>query len=148
MLWITTAAIAGFGSVVPFAPIEPFLLAVGLVAPHSMLLPLALVATASHMAGKAALYLGSGEATKLLSDRRQQAIERARARLSRHRRYQYLTVFTSAISGIPPFYAITVAAAMVKLPLLPFMALGTVGRACRFIALVLAPQLLRLPDTS
>lgn len=146
MLLVLTVAIAGLGSVVPFAPIEPFLLALGVVAPPAMLLPLALVATASHMAGKALLYLGSDKAMRLLSDERQEGIERARIRLSRHRSYQYLTVFTSAISGLPPFYAITVAAAMVKLPLVPFIAIGTVGRACRFLALVMAPQLLRLPN--
>jgi len=127
----------------PFAPIEPFLLGLGLLAPEAMLVPLALAATASHMAGKALLYLGSGEATQLLSDRRRQAIERARIRMSRHRAYQYLTVLASAISGVPPFYAITVAAGMVKLPLVPFIAVGTVGRACRFVALVMAPQLFR-----
>ena len=143
MLWVMTVLIAGLGSVLPFAPIEPFLLGLGLIAPPAMLVPLALAATASHMAGKALLYLGSSEATQLLSVRRQQAIEGARIRLSRHRWYQYLTVFTSAISGVPPFYAITVAAAMVKLPLAPFIAVGTVGRACRFVALVLAPQLFR-----
>jgi membrane protein YqaA with SNARE-associated domain len=141
MLWVTTVVIAGLGSVVPFAPIEPFLLGLGLMAPPAMLVPLALVATASHMAGKAVLYLGSAKAMQLLSVRRQQAIERARTRLSRRRWYQYLTVFTSAISGLPPFYAITIAAAMVELPLVPFIAVGTVGRACRFLALVLAPQL-------
>ena len=143
MLWVTTVVIAGLGSLLPFAPIEPFLLGLGLMAPPAMLVPLALVATASHMAGKAVLYLGSTKAMQLLSVRRQQAIERARARLSRRRWYQYLTVLTSAITGVPPFYAITVAAALVKLPLVPFIVVGTVGRACRFLALVLALQLFR-----
>lgn len=143
MLWVTTVVIAGLGSVVPFAPIEPFLLGLGLLAPPAMRVPLALVATASHMAGKALLYVGSNEVTRHLSTRRQQAIERARTRLSRHRWYQYLTIFTSAIAGVPPFYAITVAAAIVKVPLVPFIAVGTVGRACRFVALVLAPELFR-----
>jgi membrane protein YqaA with SNARE-associated domain len=143
MLWLTTLLIAGLGSVVPFAPIEPFLLGLGLIAPPAMRVPLALVATAAHMAGKALLYLGSNKATHHLSTKRQQAIERARIRLSRHRSYQYLTVFTCAVSGLPPFYAITVAAAIVKLPLAPFIVVGTVGRACRFVALVLAPELFR-----
>lgn len=143
MLWVTTVVIAGLGSVVPFAPIEPFLLGLGVIAPPAMRVPLALAATVSHMAGKALLYAGSNEVTRHLSTRRQQAIERARTRLSRNRWYQYLTIFTSAIAGAPPFYAITVAAAIVKVPLVPFIAVGTVGRACRFVALVLAPELFR-----
>jgi membrane protein YqaA with SNARE-associated domain len=143
MLWVMTLVIAGLGSVVPFAPIEPFLLGLGLMAPPTMRVPLALAATAAHMAGKALLYLSSDKATQHLSTKRRQAIERARIRLSRHQRYQYLTVFTSAISGLPPFYAITVAAAIVKLPLAQFLAVGTVGRACRFLALVLAPDVFR-----
>jgi membrane protein YqaA with SNARE-associated domain len=142
-LWITTVAIAGIGSVLPFAPIEPFLLGLGLIAPRSMLVPLALLATASHMLGKAVLYLGSGKAIEVLPARQKAAIERARIRLSQHRAYQYLTVFVSAIGGIPPFYAITVAAALVQLPLVPFLAMGTVGRAMRFMALVLLPELFR-----
>jgi membrane protein YqaA with SNARE-associated domain len=141
MLWVTTVVIAGLGSLLPFAPVEPFLLGLGLMAPPEMLVPLAVVATASHMAGKAVLYLGSIKAMQLLSVRQQQAIERARTRLSPGRSYQYLTVFTSAVSGLPPFYAITVAAGLMKLPLVPFLLVGTVGRACRFVALVLAPQL-------
>ena len=52
MLWVTTVVIAGLGSLLPFAPIEPFLLGLGLMAPPAMLVPLALVATASHMAEK------------------------------------------------------------------------------------------------
>ena len=141
MLWVTTVVIAGVGSVLPFAPIEPFLLGLGLMAPPAMRVPLALAATASHMAGKALLYLGSNEATQRLSVRRQEAIERARTRLSHHRWYQYLTIFTSAIAGLPPFYAITIAAGIMRVPLAPFIAVGAVGRACRFVALVVAPQL-------
>ena len=111
MLWLTTVVIAGFGRVLPFAPIEPFLLGLGLIAPPSMRVPLALAATASHMAGKHCFtWQHRGNAAPF--HQAPKAIDRARADFLATE-VPYLTIFKSAIAGYR-IYAITMAAGIMR----------------------------------
>lgn len=138
-----TVVVAGVGSVLPFSPIEPFLLGLAAVVPRHVLLPVALVATLGHMGGKVLLYLGARDARHALRARHRAAVERAGAHLARRRPLQYLAVLVSACLGVPPFYAVTLACGALHVPLGCFLAAGTVGRAVRFAGLVLVPQLFR-----
>ena len=49
-------------------------------------------------------------------------------------------IFVSALTGLPPFYAVSIAAGGLRLSLRRFLAAGFVGRAIRFGALALTVQ--------
>jgi membrane protein YqaA with SNARE-associated domain len=133
------ALVALGGGVVPGVPVEPVLLGVAAVSPDALLLPLVVVATVGQMIAKTLLFLGGGRLAHRLTAARRARVDRAREALARRPRLGLATLLASAIAGMPPFYVTTLAYGVLRLPLLTFVAVGTVGRVIRFTAVVLAP---------
>lgn len=52
-------------------------------------------------------------------------------------------VLTSAVSGIPPFGAVVVAAGLTRVPLLLVIPAGVVGRLARYCVLAAVPGMLQ-----
>jgi membrane protein YqaA with SNARE-associated domain len=50
-------------------------------------------------------------------------------------------VAVSAVTGFPPFYGVSLMAGTLRLPLVAFMTIGTIGRVIRFGAVYLIPGL-------
>lgn len=142
LLFAATIALFGVFALLPVMATEPLLLGLSAMVPAPMVIPVTLLATATHMAAKTIVYLGSRRAGGAVPHRRQTLVAKACARLAGRRSLQVGTVFLSAITGLPPFYAVTMAWGVMRLPLLDFLVAGFVGRAIRFSALVAAPQLL------
>ena len=142
VLLAIVALVALGGGVVPGVPVEPVLLGVAAVAPDALLLPLVIVATLGQMIAKTALYAGGARLAATLSAPRRARVDRACAAFARQPRLQTVTLATSAVAGLPPFYATTLAYGALRLPLITFVTVGTAGRVIRFTALVFAPRLL------
>ena len=142
LLCLLTVLIAGVASALPFSPADPLLLAVAVAVPEPLVLPVIALATASHMGAKTLVYLGSRRVGHSLPARARPAVERARALLAGRRRARFLTVLASALAGVPPLYAVTLAYGTLRLPLRDFLIAGSIGRALRFTALILLPRLL------
>ena len=138
-LTLSTIAISTIGSVLPFSPIEPFLLALPAMAPRAWLIPLALLATACHMAGKALLYFASRGAARAIPQRYRAHVDRTRERLLSSTRAKAATILASSAIGIPPLYLVTVLCGALRVPFIEFLILATIGRAARFVALVTIP---------
>jgi membrane protein YqaA with SNARE-associated domain len=51
-------------------------------------------------------------------------------------------IFTSAVSGLPPFYLVSVAAGALRVSLARFLILGASGRFLRFASVVALPRLI------
>jgi membrane protein YqaA with SNARE-associated domain len=140
------AATFGFsllGGLIPVLNVELYLVSAATVAPRCLALSLILLAASGQMVAKSSLYLaGRGAAglpARLRSKRMQAAAERIRSR----QRIGDLFLFGSAVTGLPPFYAVSIASGAVKVPFARFLVLGLFGRCLRFSAVVLAPQALR-----
>jgi len=129
-------------SLSPLSPVEPVLVAVGLVAPRWLLLPLILLAAVSHMATKTLVFYGGQKLEKAFKGRTRERFDAARARLNGKPALQRGTLFLSSVVGFPPFYVVTALCGTLKMPLHEFLILGTTGRIIRFAALMLLPQLL------
>jgi membrane protein YqaA with SNARE-associated domain len=91
------------------------------------------------MVGKCALYWSGRGAARIPSEKRRRTIERWRERFQRSPRTVVLFVFVSALSGFPPFYAVSVLAGAFRTNLPAFFVAGFVGRFIRFSILALAP---------
>ncbi len=142
LLFGATIALFGAFALLPVMATEPLLLGLSAMVPPAMVIPVTLLATATHMAAKTVVYLSSRRVGGVISPRRQALVSKACVRLAGRRGLQVGTVFFSAITGLPPFYGITMAWGILRLPLLDFLVAGFIGRAIRFSALVAAPQLL------
>jgi membrane protein YqaA with SNARE-associated domain len=128
-------------SLSPLSPVEPVLIAIGVVAPRWLLLPLILLAAVSHMATKTLVFYGGRKVEKAFKGRSRERFDSARARLTGRPALQRGTLFLSSVVGFPPFYLVTAICGTVKMPLHEFLILGTTGRIIRFGALMLLPQL-------
>ena len=53
-------------------------------------------------------------------------------------------ILLSAGVGLPPFYVVSIACGLLRIPFMQFFVLGLIGRLARFGVIVLAPQLLKL----
>lgn len=140
LICAVTIVLAAAGGLLPFSPIEPLLLLTAISRP-ALLIPVVALATVSQMSAKALLFLGSQKAQTRLSDRKRRMIERVRVRLEGRRPLQILTVLVSAMAGLPPLYIVTLVCGALRLRLSDYLIAGTVGRATRFSALVMLPQL-------
>ena len=123
----------------PLSPVEPVLVGVALVAPHWLLLPLAALATVSHMAAKTVVYIGGRGAIGAVPARHRARMESVGARFAGRRGPQMLVVLLSGITGLPPFYVVTAMCGALQIPLRDYLLAGTTGRAIRFTGLLFLP---------
>ncbi|MEX2152061.1 MAG: hypothetical protein WD825_01910 [Gemmatimonadaceae bacterium] len=140
VLTITTL-VAGVGAILPFSPAEPLLVGIAAVTKPWLLVPMIAFATVSSMVAKTLVYEGSGKVERALSPRKRALLERMRSRLAGRRGLQIATVFLSATCGLPPFYLVTLVCGALRLPIADYLLAGTTGRAVRFSAIMMLPQL-------
>lgn len=141
LLLSAVAFLAGGGGLLPFAPVEPLLVAIALTASPTVCVLAVLVATVSQAAAKSLLFIGSRNAEHHLSPTARATIDRLRRRLVDSRAAQLLTVGFSAAVGMPPLYLVTIAMGAIGLPLRSYLIASTVGRGLRFTVLAMTPRL-------
>ncbi len=104
-------------------------------------------AAAGQMVGKSCFFLGGrtvqtrwtrGERPR--RSRSSQRLGRLVARAARQRAAAAVTVFVSAVTGLPPFALVSALAGAWRLRLSSFLVLGLAGRSTRFAAVLLVPQ--------
>ena len=141
LLCIATIALFGAFALLPVMATEPLLLGLPSLVPPSMVIPVTLLATATHMTAKVIVLITSRRADRVVPRRYQASLARTCGRLAGHRKLQIGTVFVSAITGLPPFYVVTMACGILRVSLRDYLVAGTIGRAIRFAAIVAAPHL-------
>ncbi len=143
VLYTVSFLAAVVSGLLPFViNIEAYLIAVAALA-HASTGPMVGVVTAGDMSAKFILYL-TGMGTLKLKFIRREKMEKAAAAFEKHRTRSMGVVALSSLTGLPPFYAVTLFAGALKLPLVQFMLVGTTGRIIRFSAVYLAPRLFHL----
>jgi membrane protein YqaA with SNARE-associated domain len=108
---------------------------------HVHLAGLVFMASAGQMAGKCILYWAGRGAIPIKSGRIAKALNSWRGQFERSSRKTMGLVFVSAVSGIPPFYVITILSGAFRLRFSRFMAIGACGRLVHFGMLVIVPQI-------
>jgi membrane protein YqaA with SNARE-associated domain len=136
-LFLTALSGAVVSSLVPVVNAELLLMGLALASPAAA--PLLVVAMAAgQMVGKSILFLGGGCLTRASLETRL-----ARWGLDRPgRRAGAPLVGISALTGLPPFYLVSIAAPALGVSFRTFLALGFAGRLLRFGALVALPLLI------
>ncbi|RPJ81661.1 MAG: hypothetical protein EHM13_10080 [Acidobacteria bacterium] len=129
-------------ALVPWFNAEVLLLAFSTAVPFPFgLAGLVLAGSAGQMTGKIGLYWAGRGTNRLQSERVARALDRWRDRLEHHPSGPLALIFTSAILGFPPFYAVTLFAGAIKFRLDIFLVIGTIGRVARFAILLFGPHI-------
>jgi membrane protein YqaA with SNARE-associated domain len=141
-LLAATFSFSLLGGLIPLLNVELYLVSVATVAPRCLALSLILLAACGQMVAKSLLYL-AGRGARLPGWLRGKRMQAAAERIRSRPRIGDLFLLGSAVTGLPPFYAVSIASGAVKVPFARFLVLGLFGRCLRFSAVVLAPQALR-----
>jgi membrane protein YqaA with SNARE-associated domain len=102
---------------------------------------LVLLASAGQMTGKCVLYWAGRGTIPIKKGRVGKSLNSWRERFERSPSKSMGLVFISAVSGIPPFYVITLLSGAFRLRFGRFIAVGICGRLLHFGVLALVPQL-------
>lgn len=141
-LWAATFLFALASGIIPFVlSIELYLLAVATLTDAS---PVAIIglATAGQSLAKLILYLVGRGALNIKWVERAAASKAAGVFAKRPGSSLRLVAFSS-VTGFPPLYGVSLLAGSIRLPLIAFMVIVTIGRVIRFGAVYLAPGLFR-----
>jgi len=130
-------------AMIPVLHAEAYLIAVSALSPPAVAWALVIAATAGQMVGKVLMYFAGRGALRLPSEWLRARIAAAEARYSGSRKIGNGLIFVSASVGLPPFFFVSVAAGMLRVPLPSFIVFGTAGRFIRFAVAVFLPQLLK-----
>lgn len=124
------AATFGFsllGGLIPVLNVEVYLVAVATVAPRCLALSLILLAASGQMVAKSALYLAGRSVARLPGRLRSQRMQAAAERIRSRQSIGNLFLLGSAVTGLPPFYAVSIASGALKVPFARFLVLGLFG---------------------
>jgi membrane protein YqaA with SNARE-associated domain len=134
---IGAALTCALGGVFPWISSEVVLVGAALIVPPSSLPLLVGGCAVGQMSTKLAVYGASRWAPHVLPARARALLERAE-RFRDRRRTLVGAVFLGAAVSVPPFYLVTLASGLVRLPVVAFSLAGLVGTTARYSALVWA----------
>jgi membrane protein YqaA with SNARE-associated domain len=138
-LWCFGLTVAS--AVFPWVNAEIIVLSLpALARSKSALVVLVLVATAGQMTGKCVLYWAGRKGNRVLPGRPGQTLAKWRERLEARPSMAAVLVLVSSVTGLPPFYVMTLLAGAMKMNFLLFLTMGTAGRLLRFGFLVTLPH--------
>jgi membrane protein YqaA with SNARE-associated domain len=126
--------------VVPVINAELLVAGVVVAAPHVGVPAIALVSASGQMFTKTALFLLAKWAPHRLRGRARLAVERASAAVRARGGTVGSLVFTSALTGLPPFFGVSVAAGALGMRVRSFLASGGIGRIARFAVIAWAAR--------
>jgi membrane protein YqaA with SNARE-associated domain len=142
-LWLGTFAFCVAGAVIPFLNTEVYLLSVSALSPRAFVGPLVMAATVGQMTGKVAMFYAGRGVLRLRHEQLRKGLAATRARLEARPAAAKLVLFSSATVGLPPLYLVSVACGAVGMGVVPFVAIGTLGRLIHFAAVALLPHYAR-----
>ena len=140
-IYLATFVFSLVSGIVPLFNVEVYLLSLATLSPGSGALAVALSASLGQMTAKSLLYLGGRGLVKLPFRDAQARIGAIAERLARAEGRATTLVLASALTGLPPFYGVSVAAGVLRLPFHRFFAAGCCGRFLRFALVFALPAL-------
>jgi membrane protein YqaA with SNARE-associated domain len=129
---LVASAISG---IVPVVNAELLVVAAAATLPALGVPLVAAVSTAGQMSAKTSMFAVARWAPTRLPARARDALGRARDRVARHGGASGSLVLTSAATGLPPFYGVSLAGGALGMRMSHFVVAGSAGRFVRFAVL-------------
>lgn len=144
LAFLTTFGVCALSAVIPLVNAEIYLLGASALAPRELAIPLIVAAATGQMLGKSVMYFAGVGALRLPSERLRRMVARVDERYRTAGKGGATLgggiILLSAIVGLPPFYVVSIACGLFRIPFAQFLVLGTLGRLIRFAVIVLVPQ--------
>lgn len=137
---LATFAFALAGGLLPGLSIEGYVLAVSAASAEAGMFPVVVAAALGQMAAKSLVYLSGRGVVSLTPRPDDDRLRRVAMRLARAERRTTALILTSALTSVPPFYAVSLAAGSLRVPFRTFFAAGCAGGLLRFAAVFALPR--------
>ena len=142
LMYATCFGLSIVSALLPWVNSEVLLLSLSAFAHSSFqLMILVLLASAGQLMGKCILYWAGRGVIPISSGRIDKALNSWKDRFAGSASKSMWLVFVSAVTGIPPFYVITLLAGAFRLKFSSFIAVAAAGRLLHFGILAMVPQL-------
>lgn len=143
-LYLTTYVVGVVSGFIPVVNLEVYLVWVAALTPSSQAVAITVLATFGQMTAKTAMYLASAGILKISVKKPGKKLQAVQMKMAQWQHRMGLFMFTSASLGIPPFYVVSVASGICRVPLQVFIIWGFAGRFLRFAITVFFPHLLKV----
>lgn len=128
---VGAAAACLAGGVLPWINSEIAVVSAALLLPRATLLVLVVSCALAQMTAKCGLYGVTRWAPHRLPHRARKLLDRAQ-RYRGRRRLLAIAAFTGALVAVPPFYLVTLACGLLRVPLALFVVAGVAGTTIRY----------------
>jgi membrane protein YqaA with SNARE-associated domain len=142
-LYLTTYVVGVVSGIVPIVNLEVYLVWVAALTPSSLGLTITGLATVGQMTAKTLIYLASAGILKISVREPGKKLRAVQLKMAQWQHRLGLFLFSSASLGVPPFYVVSIAAGVCRVPLAVFVIWGLLGRYLRFAVTVFFPHLLK-----
>lgn len=142
-LYLTTYVVGVISGFVPVVNLEVFLVWVAALTPSSQAVAITVLATFGQMTAKTAMYLAGAGFLKISVKKPGKKLQAVQTKMAQWQHRMGLFMFISAFLGVPPFYVVSIASGMCRVPLQVFVIWGFAGRLLRFAIVVFFPHLLK-----
>ncbi|MCC7054051.1 MAG: hypothetical protein IT355_12375 [Gemmatimonadaceae bacterium] len=126
---------------VPIGAAEAAVLVLATVQPPALVVPLVLLNAFGHVLGKLLWYWLGTQHGRVTNAWLRRQVDTSAAVARRHPRLSGATLLSSALVSLPPFHLTVIGAGIVRAPVGLFLLTAFAGRAIRFSAVALVPQL-------
>ncbi len=142
---LVSAVLLGFlMGAVPVGAAEVLILLIAGLEPRSIVVPLVLVMTAGHVAGKLLWYWAGTQHHRIRQPWLRRQVDAGERFMRARPRIGLGALASSALVSLPPFHVTAIGAGVVRSPLLVFVLVAYAGRAARFAAIATVPHLVPL----
>ena len=142
-LYLTTYVVGVVSGFVPVVNLEVYLVWVAAITPTSQAAAITVLATLGQMTAKTLMYLAGAGVLKISVRKPGQKLLAVQKKMAQWHHRLGLFIFLSASLGVPPFYVVSIASGICRVPVAVFAVWGLAGRLVRFAVVVYFPHLLQ-----
>jgi len=142
-LYLTTYVVGVVSGFVPVINLEVYLVWVAALTPSSQAVAITVLATLGQMTAKTLMYLAGAGILKISVKKPGKKLQAVQQKMAKWQHRMGLFMFSSAFLGVPPFYVVSIASGICRVPLAVFVIWGFAGRLLRFAIAVFFPHLLK-----
>jgi len=140
VVFLITFAVCFISGILPVMVVELFLISVSALSSPVASVVIILIAATAQIMAKLVVYLTGYGILKLPLRRQEEKLERVLTKFQHWKAKPPLFIFVSGLSGLPPFYGVSLFAGLIKVPPLSFVLSGFLGLLVRFALVVQFPQ--------
>lgn len=142
-IYLTTYIVAVISGFVPVVNLEVYLVWVAALTPRSQAVGITLLATVGQMTAKTLMYLAAAGVLKISVKKPGKKLRAVQLKMAQWQHRMGLFLFSSAFLGVPPYYVVSIASGICRVPIVVFVVWGILGRFLRFAVAVFFPHLLK-----